>query len=306
MVGWARFVRKSTNVHMTREFTHGLDWQDLRHFAAFARARTLSGAAKQLAVDHVTVARRLAALEATLEVRLIDRRPRIPVLTADGERVAAAVLAMETAAEAVARTARGLAPDLGGSVSVSAPPTMVNALIAPRLLELRARHPELVLQLVGEKRVASLSRREADVALRLVKPTEPELVTKRLGRFAFRLYGHRAYLARTRSRDHEFVVFDGSGEGLPQHAWLLRHAGTRRIALRTNDLESQLAAALAEIGIVTLPHHVARRHPDLALVASRLRPITRELWLVVHEDLRAVASVRAVMDFLTDCTAELR
>jgi DNA-binding transcriptional LysR family regulator len=139
-----------------------------------------------------------------------------------------------------------------------------------------------------------------------VRPTEPELVVKRLGRFAFQLYGHRAYLARTRPRDHEFIAFDASGESLPQHAWLLRHAGSRRIALRTNDLESQLAAALAQVGIVTLPAYMSARYPELVRVPSRLRPVTRELWLVVHEDLRAVAIVRAVIDFLTECTASVR
>lgn len=305
MVTRGAFVRNSANAHMTREITHDLDWQDLRHFAAFARARTLSGAAKRLAVDHVTVARRIAALEAAIGVRLLDRRPRVALLTAEGERVAASVLAMETSAEAVARTARGLAPELGGSVSVTAPPTLINALIAPNLGKLRARHPDLTLQLVGDKRIASLGRREADIALRLVRPTEPELVVKRLGSFAFGLYGHRAYLARTEPRDHEFIAFDASGESLPQHAWLLRHAGSRRIALRTNDLESQVAGALAQVGIVTLPFYVASRHPVLVPVPTRLRPITRELWLVVHEDLRAVASVRAVMEFVTACTAEL-
>lgn len=305
MVTRLGFVQNSAKMHMSREISHDLDWQDLRHFAAFARARTLSGAAKQLAVDHVTVARRIAALETAIGARLLDRRPRIPVLTVEGERVAASVLAMESSAEAVARTARGLAPELGGSVSVTAPPTLINALIAPNLGKLRARHPELALQLVGEKRIASLGRREADVALRLVRPSEPELVAKRLGAFAFRLYGHRAYLARTRPRDHEFIAFDASGDHLPQQSWLLRHAGARRIALRTNDLESQLAAALAQVGIVALPFYVAARHPVLVPVATRLRPITRELWLAVHEDLRAVASVRAVMEFVTECTAGL-
>ena len=305
MVARDEFVRNSSKMHDIREISHDLDWQDLRHFAAFARARTLSGAAKRLAVDHVTVARRIAALEAAIGVRLLDRRPRIPVLSSDGERVALAVLGMESSADAVARTARGVAPELGGSVSLTAPPTLINALIAPNLGKLRARHPELTLQLVGEKRIASLGRREADVALRLVRPTEPELVAKRLGSFAFGLYGHRAYLERTKPRDHEFITFDASGENLPQHAWLLRHAGSRRISLRTNDLESQLAGALAQVGIVTLPYYVAVRHPVLVPVRTRLRPITRELWLVVHEDLRAVASVRAVMEFVATCTAGL-
>ena len=289
---------------MDREKT--LDWQDLRHFSAFCRARSLSRAAKALGVDHVTVARRLAALEHALDLRLIDRRERIPRLTGEGERIATAVAAMETAAEGVARAARGVSPELGGIVTVNAPPTMVNALIAPNLVAFRRRYPDVRIHLVGDKRVVSLARREADLALRLVKPSEPELVTKRLGTFEFQLYGHRAYLGRTASRDHEFIAFDASSENLPQHAWLVAIAGKRTIVLRTNDLESQIAAARSQLGIVTLPRYVADRYPELVMVPTRRRPITREVWLVVHEDLRAVPSVRAVMEFLGECTTELR
>lgn len=292
-------------MHDDRENLHDLDWQDLRHFAAFARAKSLSGAAKELAVDHVTVARRLAGLERAIGLRLIDRRERIPVLTPDGVRIAAAVAAMERGAEVVSRAVRGTSRAIEGVVTVSAPPTMINALIAPRVGQLRERHPELTLHLAGDKRVVSLARREADVALRLVKPTEPELVAKRLGSFTFELYGQRAYVARTRPRDHAFVTFDASGAHLPQHAWLERHAGTRPIVLRTNDLESQLAAARAGLGIVVLPHYVAEAIPELVRVPSKLRPIKRELWRVVHEDLRGVPSVRAVMEFLDGCTASL-
>ncbi|MFT3698564.1 MAG: LysR family transcriptional regulator [Kofleriaceae bacterium] len=284
---------------------HDLDWQDLRHFAAFVKAKSLSGAAKELAVDHVTVARRLAALERAVGLRLVDRRERVPVLTEDGARLAVAVAAMERGADAVTRAAARVSDAVEGIVTITAPPTMMNALIAPRAGELRAAYPGLTLHLVGEKRVVSLSRREADLALRLVKPVEPELVVKKLGAFAFRLYGHRRYLDRTKPRDHVFITFDASGSSLPQHAWLERHAGDRAIVLRTNDLESQLAAARAGLGLVVLPAYVAASYPDLVVVPSKLRPIKRELWRVFHEDLRGVSSVRAACEFLDACTSEL-
>lgn len=283
-----------------------MDWQDLHHFAAFVRGRSLSAAAKQLGVDHVTVGRRIQALESALRIKLIDRRPRIPALTAEGERIAAAVAGVELAADGVLRAARGLAPELGGAVSVSAPPTIVNALIAPRLPALRARHPQLLVHLLGEKHIASLARREADLALRLVRPTEPGLVTRKIGAFEFALYGARTYVTGRRPTAHEFIAFDDVSDSLPQQRWLLRHAGRRPIVLRTNDLESQIAAARAGAGIAALPDFLAARHAELVRVASGRPRITREVWLVVHEDLRAVPNVRAVMDFLVSATAELR
>jgi DNA-binding transcriptional LysR family regulator len=293
---------------MDREFLYNssLDWEDLRHFAAFARGRSLSAAAKRLGVDHVTVARRLAALEAALGLKLVDRRTRIPALTAEGDRIAGLVAQLEDVADAVARAARGLRPELGGEISISAPPTIANALIAPRLAGLRARHPALRIHLLGEKRIASLSRREADIALRLVRPTEAGVVTRRVGAFEFALHGARSYLAGRRSTELELIAFDEESDALPQQKWLLAHAGKRPIVLRTNDLESQVAAVRAGVGVAALPSFLARRYPELERVAIRARPITREVWLVVHDDLRGAPSVRAVMDFLIEATAELR
>jgi len=293
-------------MHTAGENLHDLDWQDLRFFAAFVRAGSLSAAAKRLAVDHVTVSRRLHALEARLGLKLVDRRARIPALTAEGERIAARVADVEVAADAVARAARGMTPEVAGSVSITAPPTIANALIAPRLPALYAQHSALRLVLLGEKRIASLARREADVALRLVRPVEPGLVTRRIGTFEFGLYGARSYLAGRRRDAIAVIAFDEESDALPQQRWLVAQVGRRPVVLRTNDLESQLAAARAGVGVVALPGFLAARYPELVRLTVRGRRVVREIWLVVHEDLRAVPSVRAVMDFLVEATAELR
>ncbi|HEY4242324.1 MAG TPA: LysR substrate-binding domain-containing protein [Kofleriaceae bacterium] len=284
----------------------GFAWDDARHFAALAAAGSLSAAAKALGVDHVTVARRVRALEAALGLALVDRRARVPVLTADGERIAALVEEMAQAADGVARAASSASPAIAGTVSVSAPPTLLTALVAPGLADFRARYPALRLRLSGDKRVASLARREADVALRLVRPTSGDLVAQRVGRFAFGLYGERGYVARHPAAAHEFIAFDAASEHLPQHAWLLAHAGARPIAIRTNDFDSQIAAARAGAGIAALPDYAARREPSLVAVRTRQKPLVRDLWLVVHADLRAAARIRAVMAYLVACTAELR
>jgi len=291
---------------MNGEYLHDVvDWEDLRHFAAFVDAGSLSAAAVRLGVDHATVARRIAALEASLAVKLVDRRTRVPSLTAEGERIAALVTRMETEAFAVVRAARGLRPALGGVVSISAPPTIANALIAPRLASLRTRHPEIRVRLLGEKRLAKLARREADIAIRLVRPTESGLVRRRLGTIVFELYATASYLSGRRPATYEFIGFDRDDDALPQQRWLVDVAGERPIALRTNDLESQLSAACAGVGVALLPGFLATRHRELRRVAVRQRPIAREVWLVVHGDLRPAPAVRAVMDFLVEATSEL-
>lgn len=277
---------------------HDVDWEDLRHFAAFVEAKTLSGAARRLRVDHVTVARRLAALERALGVKLVDRRTRVPTLTREGLRIAERAARMELESHAVVRAARGLSPRVGGEVSVSAPPTLANACIAPRLAELRRANPEIHLRLLGEKRVASLSRREADVALRLVRPTESGLVGRRIGAFRFHLYAAPAYLRARRTADLEFIAFDPDSSQLPQDRWLQRVIGERDVVLRTNDLETQRTAARAGVGAAALPDFLAEGDAGLSRVRVRAKPVEREIWLVVHDDLRTAPAVRAVMDFL--------
>src|ERR1700733_11384634 len=117
------------------------DWEDLRHFVVLAREGTLSAAARRLGVDHATVARRVAALEAETGMKLVDRRARSYALTEIGRRVAATAAPMEDAAFAVERAAQAAGPGLRGDVAISSPPSLTNALIAPQLIRLRQHHP---------------------------------------------------------------------------------------------------------------------------------------------------------------------
>ena len=140
------------------------DWEDIRHFVALAREGTLSAAARTLGVDHATVARRVAALEASTGLKLVDRRARATTLTEHGRRIAAVAAPMEEAAFALSRTAQAAKPGIDGEVTISAPPNFASAVIAPQLVRLRQQHPGIRIKLIGEKRKASLGRREADLA----------------------------------------------------------------------------------------------------------------------------------------------
>lgn len=166
-----------------------MDWTDLQHFLALAREGSLSAAARSLSVDHVTVARRVAALEASLSLKLVDRRPRSYELTEDGKRIAGVGAPIAETVFAVERAALAAKSEIGGEIGISAPPSLANLLIAPKLIRLRQQHPGIRIKLIGEKRSASLSRREADLALRLSRPTQPGLIARKIGYFEFALYG---------------------------------------------------------------------------------------------------------------------
>lgn len=278
-----------------------LDWEDLRHFTVLAREGTLSAAARALGVDHATVARRVAALEAATALKLIDRRSRTTALTDDGRRIAAIAAPMEETAFAVGRAAQAAKPGIGGEVAISAPPSLANALIAPQLIRLRQRHPGIRIRLIGEKRRASLNRREADLALRLVRPADQGLIVRKIGSFGFSLYGAPAYLKETPPHAFAFIAYDSVLDDTPQQQWLKAIAGRNEIVLRTNDLENQAAAARAGVGLAALPHYLGDGDPQLKRHEVTQKPVSRDVWLLVHRDLRHAPAVRAVMEFLVAC-----
>lgn len=282
------------------------DWEDLRHFVTLAREGSLSAAARVLGVDHATVARRVAALEADTGMKLVDRRARSYVLTHTGRRVADTAAPMEDAAFAVERTALAAKASLRGDITISSPPSLTNALIAPHLLRLRQRHPGIRLTLIGEKRAASLNRREADIAVRLSRPTEPGLIARKVGSFGFSLYGSPQYLKETPPSAFAFIAYDRSMDDSPQQKWLKAIVASREIVLYSSDLENQTAAARVGIGLALLPHFIGDPEPGLRRCTIASNAVRRDVWLVVHRDMRAAPNVRAVMEFLDDCLKDLR
>jgi DNA-binding transcriptional LysR family regulator len=245
----------------------------------------------------------VAALEASLGLKLVDRRPRSYVLTADGERIAALAARMEEASFAVDRAVRAVQPVLAGEVSISAPPLLASTPIAPRLAELRNAHPDIHVRLIGEKRSALLSRREADLAVRLSRPTEKRLVVRKIGTIAFVLYAAPGYLAAHEPESFEFIGYDESLDDVPQQRWLKAAAGARAIVLRTNDIDSQRAAPRAGVGIAALPRYLGDADAALVPLDVRMKSVTRDVWLVVRGDLRRAPPVQAVMAFLVACFA---
>ena len=278
------------------------DWEDIRYFLAVARSGSLSGAARALKVDHATVGRRLSALEASLDVRLIERLPRSSGLTALGTRMFERAADMESAANAIERLAKAARAPLTGRVALSAAPVLVAPLLARRISAFRERYPRLVLTLSAQGEQVSLSRREADVAVRLVRPREADTVARRIGSMPFGLYAHRSY-AHLASPEHwQFIAFDQSFADMPQQRWLLKFAGDRPIACELNYISEHLIAALAGVGVAGLPCFLAQRSPDLLRLPDA-PAFGRDIWLTVHRDLRKSPPVRAVMDFVTETIA---
>ena len=271
------------------------DWNDLRFFLALIDAGTLSGAARALGVEHTTVARRIDALEAPLKMRLFDRFPKGWSLTPAGTALVPYARRLEDDMHALMRIATGSAT-LSGVVRISAPPALAAYLLAPHLRVTLRRLPDIEIELLGEAREADLTRRDADIALRFRRPTAPGLVVRRLATIQYSLFAHARYLAESAPQQWEFLGYNDSLRDTPQQQWLDKIKGERRYCLRTNDLGALFLAAAAGTGVTVLPDYLGRQNPELVRIESASCPIKRKLWMVMHEDVRRSAPVRAIAD----------
>jgi molybdate transport repressor ModE-like protein len=273
------------------------DWEDIRLFVALARHGSLSAAARALGVNHATVSRRIASLQRALGERLVVRRPDGYVLTPAGVRVLAAATEMESAAATMSRVgAEGVAK---GLVRISATPGLAQAFLVTRVSKLVARHPGLDIEVAGNVRTISLERREADIALRLGRPRDGDVIAQRLATLGFGFYASTEWRRRiARGAEPDFVGFDEANAHLPEAAWLVRHFPRARIAFRADNQFAQAAAAKAGAGIALLPHFIGRAETGLHECTPGPAPPPRELWLVKRREDRNDALIRIVADFL--------
>ncbi|UEP32318.1 MULTISPECIES: LysR family transcriptional regulator [unclassified Burkholderia] len=295
-----------------------MSWDDLRYFLAVMRGGSLSAAARVLQVQHSTVARRIDALESALGIRLFDRLPRGWPPTDEGLHLAEHAARVEADVHAFARAAQGAAA-LDGVVRVSASPVFASHFLAPRLARAQRAWPALRIDLMGEMHAANLYAREADLAVRLSRPSEPGLAARRLGTMRFALCASPERAAEP-SDTWAFLGYDDALAQVPQQQWLERFAAGRRFAFVANDLAALHRACVAGAGIALLPRFLvdapvmdagagtpASADPSLpataALVELTSAPrcdVEREIWLVVHPDVRRSPRVQRVADAIAD------
>jgi DNA-binding transcriptional LysR family regulator len=280
------------------------DWENLRCFIAVAQSGSLSAAARRLKVDHATVSRRLSALEAELDLRLVDRLARACRLTAIGQQVLAAAAHMEEHAFAIERLALAERLPMHGTVTISAPPVLASHFFAGQLQRFAQRHPGIRLALASQAQSVSLGRREADLAIRLFRPEEPQSVTRRLGAMPFALYASRDYPQADTPAEWAFIAYEAHFMEMPHQKWLMSIADGRRIACEVSDIGTQQAAARTGIGVAGLPVFMGDADPMLRRLPFDGAPFHREIWLVVHADLRHAPLMRAVIDFVSERVTE--
>jgi DNA-binding transcriptional LysR family regulator len=286
---------------MTREPS----WDALRTFCEVARDGSLSGAARRLGVAQPTVGRHIAALEAALGVSLFARSRRGLTPTPAALALRPHVEAMAAAAASLGRTASGEAASDRGVVRVTASDVMGCEVLPPILAGFRAAHPGIVIELALTNRTEDLARRDADIAVRMVRPRQTGLVARRIGLSRIRLYAHRDYLARfgeprsvAEVASHCIIGFDRDDRAFRGAGELGRRLRRDDFGFRCDSDLAQLAALRAGLGIGGCQENIARRTPELVVVLPHAINYALEVWLVMHENLKATRRVRLLFEAL--------
>lgn len=280
-----------------------LPWSDLRLVLAVAREGSFRAAAASLQLSHPTLSRRIAELQRTLGVQLFERQGRQLRLTEAGEDLSETAARIESEVDGLSRRIAGQDHRLEGVVRVAVSPSMFAAL-APALREFSTQHPGIQLEFVTGLSMASLTRREADIAIRFTASPPETLVGRRLGVFEQAPYAHRRLRAQLSDdpRSWPWVDWDESHRHHASAQWLAKNLPDARAVVRCDSSLALYQLIRAGLGVGFGPTMLAA--PDAELVriddVPELPAFERDIWVLTHADLRNIGRIRATVDWLCE------
>ncbi len=275
-----------------------MDVQALRTLLDLDRRGSLSAVATHADVAVSTIARRLDSLEAALGLRLLDRRANGVRLTAEGQRIAALAGPIVEQADRIDRAAAALkASAHGGSVTISATEFVVSEILAPLLPDLWRAAPDLTVTLRAQGEVVSLAAREADLAIRMSRPTEPSLIAQKIGEVPLGCFASAAWLdGRDPSMiglsDAQLLIYDDSYGRIAELDWVAAQGLTGAVILRSGSTRALINACAAGGGVALLPVRAAARAGLVPVKVPFALP-PRPVWLLTHRDIRRLPPIRA-------------
>jgi DNA-binding transcriptional LysR family regulator len=278
-----------------------IDWGGFQAFVAICEAGSVARAAARLAVNHTTVLRRLQALESALGLALFDRGSAY-VLTPAGRDLLSGLAGTTARIEGSRAQVQGRDDEVRGEVRLTTTDTLAHGVLMPLLREFCARHPEVSLRIVVNNHFLSLTRREADVAIRGSNRPPENLVGRHVGDIRTAAYASRAYLRtagrRTRATDLEWIAPDAALAHLEQAKWLAAHVPGERVVMTVDSLVGMLLAVRHGVGAAMLLCPLADVHDELVQLQPPPPALDTQLWILTHPDLRQVARIRAFSQFM--------
>ena len=279
-----------------------LEWSDFPVFLAIAREGTLGRAARKVGQSQPTMGRRLRALEAATGLTLFQRTGDGFVLTDEGEVMLRHAERMEAEAQALARELAGSSAGLEGMLRLTCSDWFGRVVLAPVLAEFQQLHPGVIVEVLTDQRVYSLSRREADLVLRITGFDEPEVIARRLMTVPYAVYAQPGRWEPRASDDAPWpvVVMDTAFASMPDLEWLMRTLPGARIAARSNSRDMQAQLCALGTGLAVLPRPLGDATPGIVALDLGATPPTRDTWLGYHRDLKRLPRLRALVDLLIE------
>ncbi|RPX75039.1 LysR family transcriptional regulator [Pseudomonas aeruginosa] len=288
-----------------------MNWDDTRVFLALCREHTLRGAARALHIDQATVGRRLASLEAALGSTLFLRTSSGYLLTPAGEAAFELAEKMERSALELLRRTRGMDHRLSGEVRLSTTDSLAVDFVLPALARLHLEHPDIRVLLDSASAVVDLPKRETDIAIRTLRPENPDLILRKLASWPMGLFASADYLRRNgvpvpgeRFCGHDLVMYEPYWHSQRELTLGGEPIRDGRVVIAVNSNMMVRQALARGLGLCELPLYMGERDGLVRVWPQRERRRPYEVWMVTHKDLRHTARVRAVIERLVEAFAE--
>lgn len=283
-----------------------MEWSDIRIFLAIARSGSLGGAARALQLSHPTVGRRLRALEDDVGQALFQRHSEGVVLTDAGEAALRLAEEMESRVLAMQRQLAGESDGREGALRISAADWFATYVLPPVLQELARQCPRVTPELIASHRLFDLSRREADIAFRVVPFNEPDIVQRRLMRMTYALYvaGDAPVPVRGDGAGVSLLLMDTSQYDYPDVHWIREMLPRARTVFSGNSRSMQASLCARGLGYAVLPTPVGEQTPGLRRVDIGEEAPSRDFWVGYHRDLRRMKPLRAMVDIAVQLLGE--
>lgn len=278
------------------------EWSDLPIFLAIAREGTLIAAARRLKQTQPTMGRRLRVLEQAVGANLFQRTNDGFVLTDEGQALYAHALRMEEEVQAMQRELAGSVKGLDGLLRLSCSDWFGTTVLSPVLAEFSKLHPNVTVELLTDPRLYSLSRREADLVMRITPFDEPEVIARKLVTIPYGLYAAPSYPTPTLGDGDgcPLILMDKAFGGMPDVSWVTQALPRANVVCRSNNREVQARLCALGAGFAVLPRPLANATTNIRLVDLGTEPPSRETWIGYHRDMKRLPRLRALLDLILE------